>query len=79
MNRFPDDPPGPDMPGGPYPTIVQSKTGNNVLIVQASAYTKYLGNIAVFYDSDGEVADYSGSPIFLDTGLPKGKVMLGIF
>lgn len=71
-----DNPPGPDTPGGPYPTIVQSeRTGNTVLIVQASAYTKYLGNITVYYDSDGEVVDYSGAPIFLDNDLPFGNFL----
>ncbi|XP_050297188.1 apyrase [Anthonomus grandis grandis] len=65
-----DNPPGPDTPGGPYPTIIQSKHNKSVLIVQASAYTKYLGNITVYYDSDGEISSYSGSPIFLENSLP---------
>ncbi|KAL1492215.1 hypothetical protein ABEB36_012697 [Hypothenemus hampei] len=68
-----DNPPGPDTPGGPYPTTVQSKNGKDVLIVQASAYTKYLGNITVYYDSNGEVAGYSGAPIFLENSLPKDE------
>ncbi|CAG9765346.1 unnamed protein product [Ceutorhynchus assimilis] len=66
-----DNPPGPDTPAGPYPTIVQSKHGKNVLVVQASAYTKYLGNIKVSYDSKGEVSGYDGSPIYLENSLPK--------
>ncbi|XP_066156466.1 apyrase [Euwallacea fornicatus] len=69
-----DNPPGPDTPRGPYPTIVTStRTGKDVLIVQASAYTKYLGNITIFYDSEGEVADYSGAPIYIEHDLPKDK------
>ncbi|XP_066247958.1 apyrase isoform X2 [Euwallacea similis] len=69
-----DNPPGPDTPGGPYPTIVTStRTGKNVLIVQASAYTKYLGNITVYYDSEGEIADYSGAPIYIEHDLPKDE------
>nr|XP_023023869.1 apyrase [Leptinotarsa decemlineata] len=62
-----DKSPGPDIVQGPYPTIVKSKHGHNVLVTQASAYCKYLGNITVFLDESGEVVDYSGSPIFLDT------------
>uniref|UniRef100_A0A1B0GP29 5'-Nucleotidase C-terminal domain-containing protein n=1 Tax=Phlebotomus papatasi TaxID=29031 RepID=A0A1B0GP29_PHLPP len=36
-----------------------------LLIVQASAYTKYLGDITVYFDEAGEVADYNGAPIYL--------------
>ncbi|XP_055700810.1 apyrase [Phlebotomus papatasi] len=59
--------PGPDFPRGEYPTIVeQAQHGNRrILIVQASAYTKYLGDITVYFDEAGEVADYNGAPIYL--------------
>ncbi|CAG9765345.1 unnamed protein product [Ceutorhynchus assimilis] len=66
-----DNPPGPDTPAGPYPTIVQSTAGKNVHIVQASAYTKYLGNIKVSYNSEGDVVASNGAPIYLDNSLPK--------
>ncbi|KAG5884885.1 hypothetical protein JTB14_025049 [Gonioctena quinquepunctata] len=61
-----DNPPGPDTVEGPYPTIVQSRFGHNVLVTQASAFCKYLGNITIFIDEGGEIVDYSGSPIFID-------------
>ncbi|GAB0090469.1 apyrase [Sergentomyia squamirostris] len=59
--------PGPDTPRGDYPTIVQqSQHGNRrVLIVQASAYTKYLGDITVWFDDAGELVEYEGAPIYL--------------
>ncbi|XP_055686001.1 apyrase [Lutzomyia longipalpis] len=62
-----EDSPGPDYPRGEYPTIVQqSQHGNRrVLIVQASAYTKYLGDITVYFDAAGELVSYSGAPIYL--------------
>lgn len=28
----------------------------------------------MYYDSDGEVVDYSGAPIFLDNDLPFGNL-----
>ncbi|XP_018574672.1 apyrase [Anoplophora glabripennis] len=68
-----DDSPGPDTPQGPYPTIVTSKNGKTVLVTQASAYCKYLGNITVFLDEDGEIADYSGAPIFLSNDYPQDE------
>ncbi|KAJ8983904.1 hypothetical protein NQ317_006708 [Molorchus minor] len=68
-----DDPPGPDNVAGPYPTIVESKNGKQVLVTQASAYCKYIGNITLFLDDDGEVANFSGAPIFLDTSYPQDE------
>ncbi|XP_023014357.2 apyrase [Leptinotarsa decemlineata] len=62
-----DDPPGPDIVGGPYPTVVKSKYGHTVLVTQASALCKYLGNITIFFYENGEVIDYSGQPIFLSS------------
>lgn len=70
---FSDNPPGPDEVGGPYPTVVSSQYGHKVLIVQASSYCRYLGNITVYLNDNGEVTDWSGAPIFLDTNFPQGK------
>lgn len=64
-----DNPPGPDTPLGEYPTVVTRSDGNRVLVVQASAYTKYLGNITVYYDENGEVVDWSGAPIYLENSI----------
>lgn len=39
-------PPDPnDIPLGPYPTVVQQKSGKNVPVVQAYAFSKYLGKL----------------------------------
>ncbi|XP_018574618.1 apyrase [Anoplophora glabripennis] len=68
-----DNPPGPENVEGPYPTIVKSKNGKNVLVVQASSFCRYLGNITIFLDDFGEIVDYSGAPIFLDSSLPQDE------
>lgn len=60
-----DNPPGPDNPIGSYPTIETQEDGHEVLIVQASAYTKYLGDITLYFDDAGKVQSYDGAPIFL--------------
>jgi len=39
------DPPSTDKPEGNYPTIVVKPNGRQVPVVQAYAYTKYLGKI----------------------------------
>ncbi|VEN61877.1 unnamed protein product [Callosobruchus maculatus] len=66
-----DNPPGPETPKGPYPTIVQKPNGHNVLVTQASAFSKYLGNVTVYLGKDGEIADFVGAPIFLGPDLPQ--------
>lgn len=38
-------PPDSDEPYGPYPTIVQQKSGKQVPVVTAYAYSKYMGKL----------------------------------
>ncbi|KAL3266931.1 hypothetical protein HHI36_011081 [Cryptolaemus montrouzieri] len=71
-----DNPPGPDTPAGPYPTVIKSDEGRTVLVTQASAYTKYLGNITVFYDEEGYVKGWSGAPIFMENKIVQDPVYL---
>lgn len=61
------NPPGPDTPLGPYPIVVPQKCNHNVLIVQASSYSKYLGNLTVYFDKSGNIRKWEGNPIFLDS------------
>lgn len=66
-----ENPPGPDRPVDNYPTIEVNENGDEVLIVQASAYTKYLGDITLYFDDAGKVVDYEGAPIFLGHDVPQ--------
>ncbi|KAE8746887.1 hypothetical protein FOCC_FOCC006307 [Frankliniella occidentalis] len=45
-----------DEPVGLYPTFVRQPSGREVPVVQAYAYTKYLGRIKIRFDADGEIA-----------------------
>jgi 5'-nucleotidase len=67
--------PGPATPAGPYPTIVERVDGKQVLVVQASCYCRYLGNITVSYDENGDCVDWSGTPYFLDTETPQDETI----
>lgn len=49
---------------GPYPTVV-----NDVPIVTAYAYGKYLGELNVTFDDDGKVVSAAGAPILLDVSI----------
>ncbi len=46
---------------GPYPTVV-----NGVQIVQAYAYGKFLGELNVTFDDDGNVVEAVGEPLIMD-------------
>lgn len=54
-----------DRPAASYPVVVKQNSGHQVLIVQASAYTKYLGDITLYFDDGGVVQHWEGGPIFL--------------
>lgn len=60
---------------GPYPVIVQTSSNNDhkVLIVQASAFTKYMGSLTVLFDYRGDFVKWQGEPIFLDRSLPEDE------
>ncbi|MGB3406123.1 MAG: bifunctional metallophosphatase/5'-nucleotidase [Jannaschia sp.] len=59
-----------DMEGaeGAYPTMVGSTA-----IVQAYAYGKYLGELNVTFDDDGNVTEASGAPILVDGSVPEDE------
>ena len=61
---------------GPYPTTVAQKSGRLVPVVQAYAYTKYLGKLHITFDSDGEIISCNGNPILLDATIPQDSAVL---
>ena len=56
---------------GPYPTMV-GKTA----IVQAYAYGKFLGELAVRFDDAGEIISASGEPIIMDAWVEEDKAVV---
>ncbi|SOH92570.1 5'-nucleotidase [Monaibacterium marinum] len=49
---------------GPYPTMV-----GNTAVVQAYAYTKYLGELQITFDDDGNLISATGEPRLLDASV----------
>ncbi|WP_298858013.1 bifunctional metallophosphatase/5'-nucleotidase [uncultured Sulfitobacter sp.] len=49
---------------GPYPTMV-----GNTAIVQAYAYGKYLGELNVTFDDEGNITQATGEPILIDASV----------
>lgn len=63
--------PSNDKPEGDYPTVITQSTGKQVPIVQAYAFSKYLGRFEVEFDSNGDLVAFEGAPILLDGDIPK--------
>tara|TARA_R110000737_G_scaffold75587_3_gene105652 strand:- start:3640 stop:5199 length:1560 start_codon:yes stop_codon:yes gene_type:complete len=53
---------------GPYPTMVGSTA-----IVQAYAYGKYLGELNVTFDDEGNVTEAKGDPILIDASVAEDE------
>ncbi|WP_243313737.1 bifunctional metallophosphatase/5'-nucleotidase [Fundidesulfovibrio agrisoli] len=60
----------------PYPLVVKSPSGRPVLIVQAEAWGKYLGELSVDFDAKGTPVSWSGAPLLLDASKPQDGAML---
>lgn len=56
---------------GPYPTVV-----NGVQIVQAYAYGKFLGELNVTFDDDGNVVQAVGEPLIMDNTVTEDQAAL---
>jgi 5'-nucleotidase len=50
---------------GEYPTVLESASGEPVLVVQASTRTQYLGRLDVEFDRAGLLTDWDGDAILL--------------
>nr|XP_033336682.1 protein 5NUC-like [Megalopta genalis]XP_033336683.1 protein 5NUC-like [Megalopta genalis]XP_033336684.1 protein 5NUC-like [Megalopta genalis] len=65
-----------ETPDGLYPTTVVQKSGRKVYVVQAYAYTKYLGNFTVKFNKEGEVTEIKGNPVLVDNSIEQAKDIL---
>ncbi|ALC41074.1 CG30103, partial [Drosophila busckii] len=64
------DPPSTEKAAGLYPTVVTRSNGRQVPVVQAYAYTKYLGRIDLEFDKSGHLTSFDGNPQLLDSSVP---------
>ncbi|XP_020284109.1 protein 5NUC-like [Pseudomyrmex gracilis] len=62
-----------EVPEGFYPTEVRQKNGRKVYVVQAYAYTKYLGNFSASFDVKGEITHIEGNPILVDSSVMEAE------
>ncbi|XP_070496322.1 apyrase-like [Chironomus tepperi] len=73
------NPQGTQFPGldtvtaGPYPIVVHPRNDRNrqVLVVQAFAFARYVGDLRVVFDINGNVKRFRGNPIYLGPNVAK--------
>ncbi|XP_037716893.1 protein 5NUC-like isoform X1 [Drosophila subpulchrella] len=68
----------PEAVRGPYPTTVVQASGKKVPVVQAYAYTKYLGKIHVQFDAEGNLIEFDGAPILLNASVTQEQDLLDL-
>jgi len=69
-------PPDKERAEGPYPTVVKKPNGKEVPVVQAYAYTKYLGKMHLQFDKDGNLIEFDGTPILLNAQVARDNDFL---
>ncbi|CAG5044109.1 unnamed protein product [Parnassius apollo] len=63
------DAPDSTTPVGEYPTVVTRDDGRRIPVVQAYCYTRYLGNIKLYINEQGDIESWEGQPIYLGTSI----------
>jgi 5'-nucleotidase len=63
---------------GPYPVVVDSPSGDPVLVVTAKQWGQYLGDLDVSFDENGVPVEWSGEPILLDSLVPEAPEVLAV-
>ena len=58
-----------DRAAGPYPTMV-----NGVAVVQAYAYGKFLGELNVSFDAQGNLSSATGEPLIMDSSVEEDSI-----
>lgn len=58
-------------PYGPYPMVRKQISGKRVPVIQAYAFTKYIGYFKGTFNENGDLIDWNGRPILLDSKVDK--------
>ncbi|KAF2905911.1 hypothetical protein ILUMI_00261, partial [Ignelater luminosus] len=63
---------------GDYPTVIQQSSGKKVPVVQAYAYTKYMGYLNIVFNDQGDAIKYEGLPKLLNGSIPQENDALSL-
>lgn len=67
-----------NVPEGDYPTIVNRSDGSRGLVVQDYWFGKFLGFLQVNFDNEGQVVNWTGNPILLNSSVEQNQGMLDL-
>ncbi|KAH7966401.1 hypothetical protein HPB49_015947 [Dermacentor silvarum] len=67
-----------NVPEGDYPTIVNRSDGSRGLVVQEYWFGKFLGFLQVNFDNEGQVVNWTGNPILLNSSVEQNQGMLDL-
>ncbi len=59
-----------------YPTMVKGADGRDVPVVQAYAYSKYVGDLTLVFDDEGNLTGASGDTVLLDSSVEPDAAIL---
>lgn len=65
-------------PFGPYPMVRKQISGKKVPVIQAYAYTKYIGYFKGTFNDEGDLIGWNGRPILLDSKVDKEDDVLDL-
>ncbi|KAK7872913.1 hypothetical protein R5R35_004233 [Gryllus longicercus] len=69
------DPPDSENATDLYPTVVTQASGRKVPVVQAYAYTKYMGRLNLVFNNQGELRSFDGNPLLLNASIEEDADM----
>ncbi|XP_028167770.1 apyrase-like [Ostrinia furnacalis] len=72
--------PSKEVVSGTYPELVEADNlpGHKVVVVTASAFSKYLGNLTTYFDRKGNLQSFEASPVFLNRSIPEDQEIKGL-
>lgn len=71
-------PPSNDRASDVYPVVVEQPNGKQTLIVQALAFSKYVGHLKVFFDANNQIVRWEGNPVWAAQNVPKDLDVLKV-
>ncbi|XP_037579822.1 protein 5NUC-like [Dermacentor silvarum] len=54
---------------GPYPVVIQRPDGTQAVVVTAFWFGKYVGQLEVHFDLNGNILGYEGFPVLMDSSI----------
>lgn len=71
-------PPSSDKVIDNYPIEVVHTSGKKTLIVQALAFSKFVGNLTVYFGESNEILSFEGNPIYMDDKILQGMFLMNL-